>query len=143
MAYLGTMSNTTYTLGNRRVFFGPWLDFLFMGGGSLIALPLLAALIPDTALPQVGSAVLVLAVIINHPHFAHSYQIFYANYRPIMQAPRIDAKFRLLYLWSGVGVPALLFGYFALTLFLGEPAMLRYAVNAMMFFVGWHYVKQG
>jgi hypothetical protein len=143
MAYLGSMSTTTYTLGNQRVFFGPWLDFLFMGGGSLIALPLLAALIPDSAMPQVGFAVLVLAVIINHPHFAHSYQIFYANYREIMRAPRTDPVFRRRYLFSGVGIPALLIGYFALTLALSEPAMVRYSVNAMMFFVGWHYVKQG
>ncbi len=143
MAYLGSVSGTTYSLGNQRTFFGPWLDFLFMGGGSLIALPLLAALIPDSALPQVGFAIIVLAIVINHPHFAHSYQIFYGHYREIMRTPDTDPKFRRRYLWSGVGVPALLIGYFALAIGWSEPEMLRYSVNGMMFFAGWHYVKQG
>lgn len=143
MAYLGNVSGTTYSLGNQRAFFGPWLDFLFMGGGSLIALPLLAALIPDSALPQVGFAIIVLAIVINHPHFAHSYQIFYGHYREIMRTPDTDPKFRRRYLWSGVGVPALLIGYFALAIGWSEPEMLRYSVNGMMFFAGWHYVKQG
>lgn len=144
MAFLGSMStNTTYTLGNQRAFFGPVLDFVFMGGGSLIALPLLAALIPDSALPQIGLAVLVLAVVINHPHFAHSYQIFYAHYREIMSTPDTDATFRRRYLWCGVIVPGLIVGYFAFAVASGQPEMLRYSVNIMMFFVGWHYVKQG
>ena len=143
VAYLGSVSTTTYALEKPRAFFGPWVDLLFMGGGSLIALPVLAALIPDTAMPEIGFAVLALAVIINHPHFAHSYQIFYGNYREIMRTPDTDPVFRRRYLWSGVIVPALVLCYFALAVGWSEPEMLRYSVNAMMFFVGWHYVKQG
>ncbi len=143
MAYLGSVSGATYSFGTQRAFFAPWLDFLFMGGGSLIALPLLALLIPDSAMPQVAIAVLALAIVINHPHFAHSYQIFYGSYREIMRTGDTDPVFRRRYIWSGVVVPALLVAYFVLTVAWGEPAMLRFSVNAMMFFVGWHYVKQG
>jgi hypothetical protein len=142
VAYLGNAS-TTFSFGDQRAFFKPWLDFVFMGGGSLVALPLLALLISDSMMPEVSVIALALAVVINHPHFAHSYQIFYSNFRQIMRAPGTDATFRRRYLWSGVAVPALLLCYFALTLGWNEPAMLRYSVNAMMFFVGWHYVKQG
>ena len=143
MAYLGSVSSPTYSFGSQRAFFGPWLDFLFMGGGSIFALPVLAALIPDSAAPQVGVIVLILAVFINQPHFVHSYQIFYSNYRRIMRTPETDPVFRRRYLWCGVIVPALLVGYFIVTVAAREPVLLRYAVNGMMFFVGWHYVKQG
>ncbi len=143
MAYLGSMSGATYSFGNQRAFFAPWLDFLCMGGGSLIALPLLAAAIPDSAMPQVAIAVLALAIVINHPHFAHSYQIFYGNYREIMRTGATDPVFRRRYLWSGVIVPAILLCYFVATVAWSSPAMLRFSVSAMMFFVGWHYVKQG
>ena len=143
MAYLGSISGVTYSFGNQSAFFAPWLDFLCMGGGSLIALPLLAAAIPDSAMGGVAIAVLALAIVINHPHFAHSYQIFYGNYREIMRTGATDPVFRRRYLWSGIVAPAILLAYFGLTVALNSPAMLRFSVSAMMFFVGWHYVKQG
>lgn len=142
MAFLGNAS-TLGSVAKPRAFFGPWLDFLCMGGGSLIALPILAAIIPDSGMNQVHTAVLLIALIVNFPHFIHSYQVFYGSFGKIMRAPDADAVFRRRYVWSGVVVPAILLCLIALAIGAHEPTLLRYSVNAMAFFVGWHYVKQG
>jgi hypothetical protein len=126
-----------------RAFFSPAVDFLCLGGGSLIALPILGLLIPDSALPQVGVAVLILSVFINHPHFAHSYQIFYRSYDDVMHAPDGDRALRRRYLCAGFLLPLSLLCYFVLAVSWNAPAMLRFAANAMLFLGGWHYTKQG
>jgi hypothetical protein len=66
----------------RDTLFHPVVDFLCLGGASLILLPLLAILVPDTeaARKTVGLIAIWLAHVLNHPHFAHSYQIFYRDY---------------------------------------------------------------
>src|SRR5579872_6083195 len=62
--------------------FGPIFDFLTLGGLSLIACGAIALIFPK-GIPTAQQAVLVttLMMIINQPHFAHSYQMFYRNYR--------------------------------------------------------------
>jgi hypothetical protein len=126
-----------------RTFFSPVVDFLCLGGGSLIALPILGLLIPDSALPQVGLAVLILSVLINHPHFAHSYQIFYRSYDQVMHALDGDRALRRRYLYAGFLLPLFLLCYFVLAVSWNAPAMLRFVANAMFFLGGWHYAKQG
>ncbi|HWA47425.1 MAG TPA: hypothetical protein VG742_04080 [Dongiaceae bacterium] len=142
MAYLGsaTFSNS---LAKPRAFFNPWLDFLCLGGGSLIALPILGAVIPDDGMGQVQLAVLLVALIVNFPHFIHSYQVFYGGFAKITQMPGVPSSLRRRYLWSGVTVPAILLGLLVMAVAASEPTLLRYSINAMGFFVGWHYVKQG
>lgn len=78
MALIGT-SAPTPVRWHHRSFFSPWVDFLCLGGGSLIALPVFGFLIPDGAAQQIGFCVLIVSFFINHPHFAHSYQIFYGS----------------------------------------------------------------
>jgi hypothetical protein len=126
-----------------RAFFGPWLDLLCMGGGSLIALPIIAVLVRDSGMDQVQFAVLLIALVVNFPHFIHSYQIFYGSFGKIVLAPQVDRPLRRRYLWSGIIAPAILVCPFAVAVLAREPDLLRYTVNAMVFFVGWHYVKQG
>src|SRR5215469_3037083 len=62
--------------------FGPVSDFLLLGGGSVLACVLLLLFLPK-GIPVAQQAVLVtvLMTVINQPHFAHSYQMFYRNYR--------------------------------------------------------------
>ena len=66
---------------------GRWLyssmvDFLLLGGGSFLVLGALAAFWPrdDGARVALAGAMLLLAHVVNHPHFAHSYQIFYRGF---------------------------------------------------------------
>jgi hypothetical protein len=127
----------------KRAFFSPTFDFLCLGGGSLLLLPILVWVIPDNAN---GSAVYVAALlsqIINHPHFIHSYQIFYRTFGAITADPNSNQALRARYLWAGIGAPVLIALLFAAALSLGDAQTLAYAGNVMMFFVGWHYVKQG
>jgi hypothetical protein len=142
MAFIGT-SALSATRWQNRSFFSPWVDFLCLGGGSLIALPILGILIPEGAAQQVGFWMLIVSFFINHPHFAHSYQIFYGSCEQVMAASNADRALRRRYLWAGFALPLLFVSYFALSLVGNAPVMLRYAVNAMLFFSGWHYAKQG
>jgi hypothetical protein len=126
-----------------RAFYSPTVDFLLLGGVSLLLIPLLAWLVPDAAHPQALMIAVVLANFINQPHFAHSYQIFYRTFRQIVSDPASDRKLRARYLWAGVGAPVALALFFAAALIWGDKQVLGFAGNIMSFFVGWHYVKQG
>ncbi len=126
-----------------RSFFSPTLDFLCLGGGSLVMIPILAFAIPDDLNGETLLLTALLANVINHPHFAHSYQIFYRTYPQVMRQPDMSPSLRLRYLWAGVISPVIILGALAAALFVGDQQTLGLAVNAMGFFVGWHYVKQG
>lgn len=126
-----------------RAFFSPTFDFLCLGGGSLLLLPILVWVIPDTAHVSALFMAVLLSNIINHPHFVHSYQIFYRTFGAIAGNPDSDRTLRARYLWAGIGAPILIALFFPAALWLGDARTLGYAGNAMTFFVGWHYVKQG
>lgn len=63
----------------RRFLFSRWLDFLGLGGGSILVLVVMVAFYPkgDVARAILAATMLFLAHFVNHPHFAHSYQLFY------------------------------------------------------------------
>ena len=123
--------------------FGPAFDFLTLGGASIIICAAIAVLFPR-GIPTAQQAVLItlLMTIINQPHFAHSYQMFYRNYRD-KAFGAYPAGLRLRYITAGVLVPIALIGFLAGTALAGSARLLAYGANAMFFLVGWHYVKQG
>ena len=138
--------DTAPALAERRPaqsFFSPLIDFLCLGGGSLLLLPILTLVIPDSADASAMVLAVLLANFINHPHFAYSYQIFYRTFGDVMRNGAIDRKLRNRYAIAGVAVPILLVLFFVVALLQHDAHMLGYGGNAMMFFVGWHYVKQG
>ena len=122
---------------------GPVLDFLLLGGGSFLVLGALAAFWPrdDAARVALAGAMLLLAHFVNHPHFAHSYQIFYRGFARKAFGP--DSPLAARYRFAGLLVPAVLVAFFATTLAEGSVALLGLAANVMFFMVGWHYAKQG
>ena len=65
-----------------RWLYGPAVDFLLLGGGSFVVLAAMAAFFPRDEASRVAlaGAMLFLAHFVNHPHFAHSYQIFYRGF---------------------------------------------------------------
>lgn len=127
----------------NRSFFSPTLDFLCLGGGSLVIMPILAFAVPDHFNAGMLVIGLMLANVINHPHFAYSYQIFYRTYAQVMRQPGIDPALRLRYLWAGLISPVLIVAGLAGAMLSGDKQVLGYAGNVMTFFVGWHFVKQG
>lgn len=124
--------------------FHPLVDFLCLGGGSLIVMTLLLTMEPSRELMiGVAATALLLANVLNHPHFANSYQIFYRNFRRKLLGPDYGPVLRLRYFVAGLLVPAALIGFFAVSLQRGDARMLGLGGNLMLFLVGWHYVKQG
>lgn len=132
---IGNSSTTT-----KHLFSTGW-DFLLLGGGSLIALLALKLILGREDLAFAFTATLALAHIINHPHFAHSYQIFYRNFGEKITKYPADLRWR--YMVSGTVIPVALIGLFGVTVILQSPKALGLGANLMFFLVGWHYVKQG
>lgn len=124
---------------------GPITDFLLLGGGSLFAL-LAIWYFSDTGEGGITwsiSATLAIANIINHPHFAHSYQIFYRNYWEKLTSTRYSFSLRARYLSSGIIFPIVVATFMTWCVVGEHLRILALAANAMFFLVGWHYVKQG
>ncbi|CAN7671328.1 hypothetical protein [Variovorax paradoxus] len=124
----------------------PVWDFLLLGGGSVIAFLIIAIIFLNyekkEGVALSLSATLFLSNFINHPHFAHSYQIFYSNFRKKI-GMEYEGGLRIRYFIVGVILPPLIIGGLVCALLLEQPRVLGLAANAMFFFVGWHYVKQG
>ncbi len=138
------IATPTAPASTRSWLFHPLVDFFCLGGGSLLLLlPLL--LVPATQDLRGGFAFwgLLIAHIVNHPHFAHSYQIFYSGFRGKAFGQTFEPELRRRYVFAGLVVPILLLFYILAALAAGSATALGYAGNAMFFFVGWHYVKQG
>jgi len=125
--------------------FHPIVDFLLAGGGSvLVAVPVFW-LIRDKAAahPTALTIGLVLSILINYPHFAHSYQLLYSGIGARIFGSGTPTKVRLKYIWAGFVAPALIGGFLIGTYVSGSARLLALAANAFWFTTGWHYVKQG
>ena len=129
--------------GRRRYVHNRWVDFLTLGGGSLIVLGALAAFWPrdDAARAVLASTALVLAFFLTYPHVAHSYQLFYKDFRHKAFSPEsaLASRYRL----AGVLVPAAMVVFFAVALAGDSLALLGLAGNVTLLMSGWHYAKQG
>jgi hypothetical protein len=126
-----------------RYLYGPWTDFLLLGGSSLIIFPLLWLLPVDRASAPLDALTLALLNVLNHPHFAQSYQIFYRRFGEKAFGASLPVALRWRYRIAGLIVPAALALGMALAVASGEARLLGYAGNLMVLLVGWHYVKQG
>jgi hypothetical protein len=143
-AEIGTTSFARSAAGRQQGYlFSPLVDFFCLGGSSLFVLPLLLLVPTEQYRASLAFVMLLLANVINHPHFAHSYQLFYRNFRSKVLGHEHNPVLRARYIFAGVIVPILLAAFFAISLLKSDTKLLGYAGNAMVFFVGWHYVKQG
>ena len=136
------MSSSAKERRNDRHIFNPAVDFLCLGGASLAILPLMY-FSPATAHPVLLGLAYIVADFINHPHFAHSYQIFYRGYGDKMAGVNLNRSMQIRYLIAGIAVPFALIAFFAAALLQPTATMLGYGANLMLFLVGWHYTKQG
>lgn len=143
-SFPGVSNDTQAKQAQPKYLVGPTVDFFCLGGASLIILPLMALLLPaEPVKPLVAAVMMALANVINHPHFAHSYQIFYQDFGRKAFGAETDAILRLRYIFAGIVAPALLLVFFTTSLVMGDAVMLGLGMNLMLFLVGWHYIKQG
>ncbi len=129
--------------GGQRFLIGPIADFLCLGGLTFLLLPPLLLLPAADYQPPLAALMMLVAHVINHPHFAHSYQIFYGNFRMKAFSREYDRVLRARYNFAGLAATLMLGLFFAICVAAGDARTLGYAANFMLFLVGWHYVKQG
>jgi hypothetical protein len=126
------------------------VEFLVVGGATLFLYPLLwslrAAVGLDSAELAVGFLMFHGAHLINDPHFAVTYLLFYKDARQRAFGPVFGTWQRTRYLIAGTLVPLALAAWLLWALATGaaEGAQrLGVAIQLMFLLVGWHYVKQG
>lgn len=144
----GLLPSTRNGARKAAYLFGPAIDFWCLGGGSIVVIGLIALLLPKGLPgPQTAQLGFVLVMLITHPHFANSYQMFYRNFGKKAFGASYPRDLRLRYLFAGIVVPAvlavLLGGGLAMGFARHSTRLLGYLIASMLFLAAWHYVKQG
>lgn len=128
---------------SARSVISPIVDFLCLGGGSLVLFPVILLLPVENRAAEIAQSLVFLAFIVNYPHFMHSYQIFYRNFFGKAFGEDYSPLLRGRYIVAGIVAPAALLAFYVVSVARGDAQMLGFGVNIMFFLVGWHYVKQG
>lgn len=130
----------------KRALVHPLLDFWLLGGLSFVGLGAMWLSVEVFGF-KIGDRVpwwaYYAAFAVNYPHFAYSYQLFYKNYTKRLMGVETGWASRVRLAIAGIVVPMLMIGYFVQVGLMHDRQLLAYGVSAMLFFVGWHYVKQG
>jgi hypothetical protein len=123
------------------------VEFLVLGGGTLALFPLawlarrLAGL--DASETFVDALAYHAAVVINNPHFAVTYLLFYEDARKRALGGGFPPGQRARYVVVGLLIPLLLLAWAGFAWTRGSPRAMGLMIELMFFLVGWHYVKQG
>jgi len=128
------MSGTpVHAAARRPSILNPVVDFLCVGGLSLIVfVPLLLSGRSDLVFVGAGAQAW-LAATINMPHFMASYRLIYRSRDMIMR-----------HRWASIYVPAILIGYSALALWEAQrsPVLVIVLVSVSSAYLAWHYTGQ-
>ena len=111
----------------------PTVDFLLVGGLSMIAfIPLLLSGRSDLVIIGAGAQAWV-ATLVNMPHFMASYRIVYRSREMIMR-----------HKWASIFVPAILLLYLLITIAAGPASVLFVTVIIFISsaYLAWHYTGQ-
>jgi hypothetical protein len=122
-------------------------EFLLVGGATLPALGLSIWLQHQLRLPRAefgtGFLFFYAAFVINDPHFAVTYLLFYRDVKARAFGSAFCPAQRIRYWVAGFGVPLVLLVWAGLALGLRSAPALGWLIQLMFLLVGWHYVKQG
>ena len=129
----------------------PWkarlVEFLLVGGVTPLLFPLSfvlrRALGLDSAELAVGFTMFYAAHVLNDPHFAVTYLLFYENAWGRAFGGAFTGLQRARYLVAGLLVPVLLVGWAGTALAMRLAYSVGLLIQVMFLLVGWHYVKQG
>ncbi|HEY1533673.1 MAG TPA: hypothetical protein VGF76_06630 [Polyangiaceae bacterium] len=125
----------------------PGVEFLAVGGVTLILFPalwLLRKLIGlDSAELAVGFLMFHGAHLINDPHFAVTYLLFYKDAKRRAFGNAFAPAQRARYLAAGLLIPVALTIWLIFALSSRSAGPLGGLIQLMFLLVGWHYVKQG
>ncbi len=122
-------------------------EFLWIGGITPFLFPLSWLLRARFGLDASDYAVGFLffygAYLINDPHFAVTYLLFYKDARARAFGNAFNAKQRARYVVAGILAPLVLGAWAVLSLATRSAVALGFLIQLMFLLVGWHYVKQG
>jgi hypothetical protein len=122
-------------------------EFLLVGGVTPLLLPLAwwlrRAVGLDDADLALGFATFYAAHLINDPHFAVTYLLFYKDVRARAFGAAFSPAQRARYLFAGLLAPAALGAWVVTAIALRSPALFGGLIQLMFLLVGWHYAKQG
>jgi hypothetical protein len=126
---------------------GPVGEFLLVGGLTPFLYPLSWLLRRNLGLDAsdfaVGFMTFYAAYVINDPHFAVTYLLFYKDGCARAFGRSFEPWQRVRYLVAGVVVPLVLAAWALTALETRSAASLGLMIQLMFLLVGWHYVKQG
>lgn len=123
-----------------------WAEWLWVGGITVLFLPALAlgrslAGLDATEL-AIGFLMFHAALIVNDPHFAVTYILFYGKLKPRLLG-HVSRAGRVRNAIAGVLVPLALLVWVGTALALESQTALGALLQLMFLLVGWHYAKQG
>jgi hypothetical protein len=120
---------------------------MLVGGATIVLLPLgwllRASIGWDASDFAIGFLTFYGAYVINDPHFAVTYLLFYKDVRRRAFDREFGRSYRVRYWVAGFLVPAVLGAWAGVALTLRSAQALGWMIQLMFFLVGWHYVKQG
>ncbi len=123
------------------------LEFVVVGGLTPFLYPLSLLLRKvfdlDSTEYIVSFAMFAAAFVINDPHFAVTYLLFYKDIRGRAFGKSFDGWQRIRYLLAGFAAPIVLIAWGISALVFRNAYMIGLMIQLMFFLVGWHYVKQG
>lgn len=124
-----------------------WVEFLIVGGATPLLFPaawaVRRALGADESEYIVSFIFFYAAYVINDPHFAVTYLLFYRDVKRRVTGQVWGTAQRARYLFAGFAVPLVLAVYAGAALAVRSAVVLGWLVQLMFFLVGWHYTKQG
>jgi hypothetical protein len=123
------------------------LEFMAVGGVTLLLFPLSWLVRRIFGLNSseyaVGFAMFYAAYVINDPHFAVTYLLFYKDVARRAQGEEYSLAYQVRYWIAGFVGPAFLVAWALSALVTRSAESLGEMVQLMYLLVGWHYVKQG
>lgn len=137
----------TDTSARAESFRSRLVEFMLVGGATLVLLPLAWLLrtaigLPDSEL-AVSFTAFYAAWVINDPHFAVTYLLFYKGARRRALDPAIPRAQRIRWVIAGVVVPLALATWAIGALATRSAQAIGWMAQLMYLLVGWHYAKQG
>jgi hypothetical protein len=122
-------------------------EFLLVGGLTPFLFPLAwllrRTLALDDAELAVGFTMFYAAHLLNDPHFAVTYILFYKDFRARALGAAFTGQQRLRYWIAGMLVPLALGLWAVLALWQRSALVLGLLFQLMFLLVSWHYTKQG
>lgn len=134
---------------STRALVTPFADFWLVGGAGILTFfgfVLVSFKWPDydpTLLYKASVLATYTAFAVNFPHFAYSYLLFYPGFKERLTGTETTLASKIRLTIAGIVVPLIMLVFFIKAFHAQDQKYLGWAVMAMVFTVGWHYVKQG